>query len=105
MDNLIDVYYLIQLIVWQILIFLRDFVFREFTWFAPAEEDLDNTSSKIRAVTSQHSAADLFIFLVICGLLFTFMILSTNSPKSETSRYNINNIEKLTFIIEAVKTQ
>ncbi|EGI62707.1 hypothetical protein G5I_08966 [Acromyrmex echinatior] len=78
-----------------------DFVFREFTWFAPAEEDLNITSSKIRAVAPQHPATDLFIFLVICGLLFTFMILSTNSPKSEESRYNINNIEtshKLAYI-------
>ncbi|XP_018371396.1 PREDICTED: uncharacterized protein LOC108766548 [Trachymyrmex cornetzi] len=100
MDNLIDVYYLVQLIVWQILIFLRDFVFHKFTWFAPVEEDLDNTSPKIHAVAPQHPAADLFIFLIICGLFFTFMILSTNYPKSEASHYDINNIETISTALE-----
>lgn len=157
MDNLSDMYYLIQLIVRQILIFLRvgslppgsnplviekvltviflsyyyldrrccifvdndrvsvsyancyfslcarltlaqfyvlqNFVFREFTWFTPAEEDLDNAGSKIRTVAPQHPFADLLVFLAICGLLFAFMILSTNSPKNETSNYNTSNIE------------
>lgn len=72
---------------------LQEFIFRKFTWFVPAEENLDNISSKIRAVAPQHPAADLLVFLVICGLFFTFMILSTNFPKSEASRYDINNIE------------
>ncbi|XP_018317205.1 uncharacterized protein [Mycetomoellerius zeteki] len=99
MDNLIDVYYLVQLIVWQILIFLREFIFRKFTWFVPAEENLDNISSKIRAVAPQHPAADLLVFLVICGLFFTFMILSTNFPKSEASRYDINNIETISMAL------
>ncbi|XP_018398167.1 PREDICTED: uncharacterized protein LOC108776138 isoform X1 [Cyphomyrmex costatus] len=100
MDNLIDVYYLIQLIVRQILIFLRNFVFHEFTWFAPTEEDLDTTSSKIHAVAPQHPAADLFVFLVVCGLLFAFMMLSMNSPKSEESRYDISNIETISMTLE-----
>lgn len=71
----------------------QDFIFREFTWFVPAEEDFDNVDSKLRAVTPQHPAADFFVFLIICGLFFAFMILSTNSPKREVSSYDSNNIE------------
>lgn len=70
----------------------QDFVFREFTWFGPAE-DLDNADSKIRAIAPQHPIADLFVFLAVCGLLFAYMILSTNSSKSEASNYNASNIE------------
>lgn len=76
-----------------------DFIFREFTWFASAE-DFDNADSKIRAIAPQHPAADLFVFLAICGLLFAFMILSTNSPKSEASSYNTSNIETTSMTFE-----
>lgn len=70
----------------------QDFLFREFTWFAPIE-DFNNADSKIRAIAPQHPAVDLFVFLTICGLLFAFMILSANSPKSEASSYDTSNIE------------
>ncbi|XP_011635870.1 uncharacterized protein LOC105426368 [Pogonomyrmex barbatus] len=99
MDNVSDVYYLVQLIVRQIWIFLQDFIFREFTWFASTEENLDNADSKIRAMPQQHPIADLFVFLAICGLLFAFMILSVNSPKNEASD-DTSNIETISMTLE-----
>ncbi|XP_012219232.1 uncharacterized protein [Linepithema humile] len=96
MDNLSDAYYLIQLIARQILIFLRDFIFREFTWFAPME-DFDNANSQIRGAPSQDAAADFFVFFTVCGLLFAFMILSANSPKNEVSNYDTSNIEAISM--------
>ncbi|CAL1682500.1 unnamed protein product [Lasius platythorax] len=100
MDNLGDIYYLVQLIVWQILIFLRDFIFHEFTWFTPAEENLDNANSEILGVTPQHPAADFFVLFTVCGLLFAFMILSANSPKNEASYHDISNIETISTAFE-----
>ncbi|XP_011876479.1 PREDICTED: uncharacterized protein LOC105566797 isoform X2 [Vollenhovia emeryi] len=72
---------------------VQNFVFHEFTWFAPAEEAFDNEDSKIRAVAPQHPATDLLVFLAICGLLFVFMILSSNSPKNGAPSYDTSNIE------------
>jgi hypothetical protein len=71
----------------------QDFVFREFIWFASAEDDLNNADSKIRAIAPQHPVTDFFVFLAVCGLLFAFMILSTNSSKSEALNYDASNIE------------
>ncbi|KAL6441826.1 hypothetical protein ACFW04_002327 [Cataglyphis niger] len=100
MDNLGDIYYLVQLIVRQILIFLRDFIFRELTWFMPAEENFDNANSRILGVAPQHPAADFFVLFTVCSLLFAFMILSTNSPKNEMSHHDIINIETISTAFE-----
>ncbi|XP_014476325.1 PREDICTED: uncharacterized protein LOC106745327 [Dinoponera quadriceps] len=101
MDNLRDAYHFVQLIAQQILIFLRgnekpanrislsqDFIFHEFTWLAPAEEDLDHANLKIRGVAPQPAGpvADVVVLLAVCGLIFAFMILSANSPKNEMAR-------------------
>ncbi|XP_012538377.3 uncharacterized protein LOC105837821 [Monomorium pharaonis] len=101
MDNLGGVYYLIELIVKQILIFVRNFAFREFIWFASAEEDsLDNENLKTRVIEPHNSIADFFVFLAVCGLLFIFMIVSTNSSKNEASNYDASNIETISMALE-----
>ncbi|XP_025268605.1 uncharacterized protein LOC112639330 [Camponotus floridanus] len=99
MDTLSDIYYLMQLIVRQILIFLRDFIFRELTWFTLAEENFDNANSKILDV-APHPATDFFVLFTVCGLLFAFMILPTNSIKNEASNYDLNNIEMISTTFE-----
>ncbi|KAL0110498.1 hypothetical protein PUN28_013837 [Cardiocondyla obscurior] len=100
MDNFGSVYYLLQLIVRQILIFLREFIFHEFTWFAPVEETFHGSDSKIRAATSQQPITDVFIFLAICGFFFLFMILSADPIKSGGSSYDRNNIETISVALE-----
>ncbi|XP_032668090.1 uncharacterized protein LOC116842660 [Odontomachus brunneus] len=103
MDNLRNVYYFIQLIARQILIFLRDFIFYKFAWFVTTEEDCDNANPKIRAVTPQHAdtVSDLVVLLAICGLLFAFMILSANSPKNEASNCEmIRQVEAMPMAFE-----
>ncbi|XP_029672247.1 uncharacterized protein LOC115240934 [Formica exsecta] len=100
MDNLGDIYYLVQLIVQQVLIFLRDFIFRELTWFTSAEDNFDNANSKILGIAPQHPAADFFVLFTVCSLLFAFMILSANSPKNEASDHDIINIETISTAFE-----
>ncbi|XP_072760977.1 uncharacterized protein [Anoplolepis gracilipes] len=99
MDNLGDIYYLVQLIGQQILIFLQDFIFREFTCaFTSAKDTFDNANSKILDDAPQHSAIDFFVLFTVCGLLFTFMILS--APKIEASNHDICNIETISTTFE-----
>ncbi|XP_029173801.1 uncharacterized protein LOC114942576 [Nylanderia fulva] len=91
MDNLGDIYYLVQLIAWQIFIYLRDFIFYEFTWFTPSAENHDDSE----ILTPQHPAAEFFVLFTVCGFIFAFMILSGNSSKNEMSNHGIYDIETI----------
>ncbi|XP_076240957.1 uncharacterized protein LOC143183318 [Calliopsis andreniformis] len=87
MDNLSDVYYLMQLIIRQIIVYLRDLIHYKFFWLAVTNNDFDAPDTKIRSITSRNITADIMAFAILCTVLFLLVMLTSKCEKDRQQRY------------------
>ncbi|XP_076161709.1 uncharacterized protein LOC143143847 [Ptiloglossa arizonensis] len=95
MDNLSDVYYLVQLIVRQIFVYLRDMILYKFIWLVTANDEIDYTDSKLRGLTSRNITADVLAFVILCTVLFLIVMLASKCEKEEGQLYASPGIQPL----------
>ncbi|XP_017797791.1 PREDICTED: uncharacterized protein LOC108578892 [Habropoda laboriosa] len=96
MENLSDIYYLVQLIIRQVSIYLRDLIIYKFFWLATGNDDFDLSDTKLRNLTLRNITTDIFAFSIICLVLFLLVVLSSKCEKNESQIYAPTGIETLT---------
>ncbi|XP_033336015.2 uncharacterized protein LOC117226114 isoform X1 [Megalopta genalis] len=82
MDHLGNFYYLVQLIVQQVFVYLRDLI-RYKVWLTADDENLDSFDSKLQGLSFRNLTADLVAFSVICIVLFILVNLTSKCEKAE----------------------
>ncbi|XP_076679995.1 uncharacterized protein LOC143375103 [Andrena cerasifolii] len=87
MENLSDVYYLVQLIVRQIFVYIRDLILHKFLWLATNKDHLEASDSKLRSLTSRNITADILAFGILCTVLFFLVVLASKCEKDHGARY------------------
>ncbi|XP_015190827.1 PREDICTED: uncharacterized protein LOC107074168 [Polistes dominula] len=94
MGSVSDVYCLLQLILPEIYIYIRDIVLRELPWSGKSNEDeIDDLESKARSNNSKNISPDLIALPCICALLFIILIIFGKVFKNDTSHYpSITNV-------------
>ncbi|KAF7398558.1 hypothetical protein HZH66_006455 [Vespula vulgaris] len=88
MGNISDVYYLLQLILPEVYVYIHDSILREFPW--PNEsnvDDMDNLESKTRNNIPKHISSDLITLPFICVLLFIILIILEKFFKNDSNHY------------------
>ncbi|XP_031829624.1 uncharacterized protein LOC116425704 [Nomia melanderi] len=100
MDNLSDVYYLVQLMFRQIFVYLRDLILYKFFWLAATSDDFDSSDSTLRGLTSRNLTADVLAFSVICAVLFLLVMLSSKCERDEGRPYVSTGIETVSVNFE-----
>lgn len=83
MDQLSNVYYLMQLLVRQVFVYLRDLILYKFFWLSTVDEDFDAADSKLHGLSFRNLTADLIAFSVICVVLFVIVTLTSKCEKEE----------------------
>ncbi|XP_078035179.1 uncharacterized protein LOC144469122 [Augochlora pura] len=95
MENLSNFYYLVQLIVHQVFVYLRDLIRYKF-WLTGDDEDFDSSDSKLQGLSFRNITADLVAFAVICIVLFVLVTLTSKCEKVEKpSSYAFAGIETI----------
>ncbi|KAI4493901.1 hypothetical protein M0804_002077 [Polistes exclamans] len=89
MENVSDVYYLLQLVLPEIYIYIRDIVLRELPWLGKSNGDeMDDLESKARNNYPKNISPDLIALPCICALLFIILIIFGKVFKNDTSHYS-----------------
>ncbi|CAK9801903.1 hypothetical protein ANTPLA_LOCUS3001 [Anthophora plagiata] len=96
MDNLSDIYYLVQLIIRQVFIYLQDLIIYKFFWLATGNEEFNPSDSKLRNLTLRNITTDIFAFSIICLVLFLLVVLASKCEKNENQIYAPTGIETVT---------
>ncbi|XP_076625230.1 uncharacterized protein LOC143343838 [Colletes latitarsis] len=91
MDNLSDIYYLVQIIVHQIFDYLRDLILYKFLWLVSTNDEIDYSDSK--QLASRNMAADVLAFSVLCAILFLIVMFTSKCEKDEGRGYATPGIE------------
>ncbi|XP_046822679.1 uncharacterized protein LOC124425812 isoform X1 [Vespa crabro] len=85
--NISDVYYLLQLILPEVYVYIRDTVLHEFPW--PGEsnnDDMDNLESTCNNIP-KHISSDLITLPFICVLSFIILIIFEKFFKNDNNLY------------------
>ncbi|XP_029037646.1 uncharacterized protein LOC114873457 [Osmia bicornis bicornis] len=96
MDNLSDIYYLVQLIVRQVFIYLRDLILQKFFWIAAINDDFDASDTRFRGLTFRNLTADIVAFSVLCSVLFILVMFASKCEKDCRQLYASAGIETVT---------
>ncbi|XP_043260640.1 uncharacterized protein LOC122402138 [Colletes gigas] len=99
MDNLSDIYYLVQIIVYQIFDYLQDLILYKFLWLVSTNDEIDYSVSKVLA--SRNMTADVLAFFVLCAILFLIAMFTCFTSKCEKDEGRDN----ATAGIEIVSTE
>ncbi|KAL2712420.1 uncharacterized protein V1478_017943 [Vespula squamosa] len=87
MGNISDVYYLLQLILPEVYVYIHDTVLRELPWLGESnDDDMDNLELKTRNIP-KHISSDLITLPFICVLLFIILIIFEKFFKNESNHY------------------
>ncbi|XP_076545475.1 uncharacterized protein LOC117609389 isoform X2 [Osmia lignaria lignaria] len=103
MDNLSDIYYLVQLIVRQVFIYLRillysfqDLILQKFFWIAAINDDFDASDTRFRGLTFRNLTADILAFSLLCSVLFILVMFASKCEKDCRQIYTSAGIETVT---------
>ncbi|KAI4504181.1 hypothetical protein M0802_000652 [Mischocyttarus mexicanus] len=94
MGNISDAYCLLQLILPEIYIYIRDIVLREIPWPGESNEDkMDDLESKTRNNNPKNISPDLIALPCICALLFIILIVFGKIFKNDSNHYpSVTNV-------------
>ncbi|XP_053988545.1 uncharacterized protein LOC128881494 [Hylaeus volcanicus] len=100
MDNLSDVYYLVQLIVRPIFVYLRDLILHKFVWLVATNDEVDYSDSKQRGIATRNITGDVLAFSVLCTVLFLIAMLTSKCDKDEEQPYASAAIETVSSDVQ-----
>ncbi|XP_033214740.1 uncharacterized protein LOC117171490 [Belonocnema kinseyi] len=98
MNNLTDMYYLLQLIIRNVFAFLRDILIKELPRLLTSTIKVENIeNSKIRTPSAiKHVTADFAAFFIICAFLGVLVFLSAKCTKEdEDNRFSHKRTETI----------
>ncbi|XP_012151999.1 uncharacterized protein LOC105664003 isoform X2 [Megachile rotundata] len=84
MENLSDIYYLVQLI---------DLILYKFFWIAAFNDDFDVSDSKLRGMTFRNLTSDILAFSILCSVLFILVMFASSCEKDCQQLYSSAGIE------------